>query len=226
MTDTISAIRIPEDPNERAEKISIGRERADLVGHVAGLPSPIDLTKPELVMWVNDAFLGNGMGFNAAATTLLWVHTPSPSGRVPIHGPVVLTGREDDSGLTSIPSGLAEILLHDGPFRADAQLGADGPWKASMYRYADWQAAYGDVLRGLLGPQPITDFRVVPITDMSIVGRRVQLKHVTDEHTSLQPGAVGVVTGVGVLGTIHVRWEDGAVLGLIPGVDAFEVLPE
>ena len=54
-------------------------------------------------------------------------------------------------------------------------------------------------------------------------GRRVRLIHCDDPHTRLQPGTRGRVTFVDGLGTVHVAWDDGSRLGLIPGVDQWEV---
>ena len=56
-------------------------------------------------------------------------------------------------------------------------------------------------------------------------GQTVRLIHTTDPHTRLQPGDTGVVTFVDSLGTVHVRWEGGSNLGLIPGEDRWEVVP-
>jgi hypothetical protein len=54
-------------------------------------------------------------------------------------------------------------------------------------------------------------------------GRRVRLISCDDPHTRLQPGTRGRVTFVDGLGTVHVAWDDGSRLGLIPGVDQWEV---
>jgi len=54
-------------------------------------------------------------------------------------------------------------------------------------------------------------------------GRRIRLITCDDPHTRLRPGARGVVTLVDGLGTLHVSWDDGARLGLIPGVDQWEL---
>lgn len=54
-------------------------------------------------------------------------------------------------------------------------------------------------------------------------GRRVRLISCDDPHTRLQPGTMGRVTFVDGLGTVHVAWDDGSRLGLIPGVDQWEV---
>ena len=55
-------------------------------------------------------------------------------------------------------------------------------------------------------------------------GRRVRLEHTDDPYTQLQPGAEGTVTLVDDLGTVHVRWDDGSTLGLIPRHDQWTVL--
>ncbi len=54
---------------------------------------------------------------------------------------------------------------------------------------------------------------------------RVRLIRTSDTHTNLQPGAEGTVVLVDSLGTVHVRWDNGSRLGLIPDADAYEVRP-
>jgi len=56
------------------------------------------------------------------------------------------------------------------------------------------------------------------------VGRRVRLVRYgyADEHSSNLPGLEGTVTLVDDLGTVHVQWDNGSTLGLIPGVDRWE----
>lgn len=54
-------------------------------------------------------------------------------------------------------------------------------------------------------------------------GRTIRLVRCEDPHTRLQPGLTGVVTLVDGAGTIHVLWEDGHRLGLIPGIETWEV---
>lgn len=49
------------------------------------------------------------------------------------------------------------------------------------------------------------------------VGDRVELVHCTDEYTRLEPGAKGTVRLVDDnMGTIHVEWDDGHRLGIVP----------
>ncbi len=45
-----------------------------------------------------------------------------------------------------------------------------------------------------------------------------------DEWTWLRPGALGTVTVIDDLGTVHVRWDDGGTLGLVPDEDEWVVL--
>lgn len=56
-------------------------------------------------------------------------------------------------------------------------------------------------------------------------GDRVRLVRCTDPWTDLGPGALGTVTFIDDLGAVHVRWDCGSSLGLVPGEDAWEVLP-
>lgn len=59
---------------------------------------------------------------------------------------------------------------------------------------------------------------------MTKKGDRVRLVRTDDPWTNLRPGAVGTVVYIDGPGTIHVKWDDGHELGLIPEVDKWEVL--
>lgn len=50
-------------------------------------------------------------------------------------------------------------------------------------------------------------------------GDRVVLVHTSDPYTRLQPGTAGTVGLVDDFGTIHIKWDDGSSLGMIPGED-------
>jgi hypothetical protein len=56
------------------------------------------------------------------------------------------------------------------------------------------------------------------------VGKRIRLIRMKDE-TSMAPGLEGVVDHVDDGGTLHMHWDNNRSLGLIVGVDEFEVLP-
>jgi hypothetical protein len=49
--------------------------------------------------------------------------------------------------------------------------------------------------------------------------RRVRLEYTSDPYTDLRPGAEGTVALVDSMGTVHVRWDSGSSLGLVPGED-------
>ena len=50
-------------------------------------------------------------------------------------------------------------------------------------------------------------------------GDRIVLVECKDPYTRLQPGAMGTVHHVDAIGTVHVDWDDGHMLGLIAGED-------
>lgn len=58
----------------------------------------------------------------------------------------------------------------------------------------------------------------------SHVGARVYLVRTADEHTRLEPNATGTVEAVDDAGTVHVLWDDGTRLGLIPDADVWRAL--
>ena len=55
-------------------------------------------------------------------------------------------------------------------------------------------------------------------------GDRVKLVSTTDPHTDLVAGAFGTVRHVDAVGTVHVNWDSGSQLGLVPGEDSWEIL--
>jgi hypothetical protein len=54
---------------------------------------------------------------------------------------------------------------------------------------------------------------------MTKVGDRVEVIRCYDAYTKLRPGTRGTVTLIDALGTVHVQWDDGRKLGLVPGQD-------
>jgi hypothetical protein len=58
------------------------------------------------------------------------------------------------------------------------------------------------------------------------VGSRVRFIHSTDPYTRLKPGTLGTVVFIDDLGTLHVKWDDGSGLGLVPSEDIWShILP-
>ena len=50
-------------------------------------------------------------------------------------------------------------------------------------------------------------------------GTRVELVSMEDPYSRLPEGTRGTVDAVDDIGTIHVRWDNGSGLGIVPGVD-------
>ncbi len=59
---------------------------------------------------------------------------------------------------------------------------------------------------------------------MTAPGARIALIATADPHTRLLPGATGTVDQTDGAGTVHVLWDDGTRLGLIPGEDRWQPL--
>ena len=55
------------------------------------------------------------------------------------------------------------------------------------------------------------------------VGTKLQLISMRNETYPILPGTVGVVTHIDDIGNIHVRWQNGSSLAIIPEVDSFRV---
>ena len=57
-------------------------------------------------------------------------------------------------------------------------------------------------------------------------GKRIELISTTDPSTYLKPGDQGTVDFVDDMGTIHVSWDNGSHLGLVPGEDQYKLLED
>ena len=55
-------------------------------------------------------------------------------------------------------------------------------------------------------------------------GKRIELISTTDPYTELKPGDRGTVDFVDDMGTIHVTWDNGSQLGVVPGEDQYKLL--
>ena len=59
--------------------------------------------------------------------------------------------------------------------------------------------------------------------NQELVGKRVELIYMCDDQTP-EPGTKGVIKRVDDIGIIHVDWENGSNLGLIPDEDKYRIL--
>lgn len=58
------------------------------------------------------------------------------------------------------------------------------------------------------------------------VGDRIMLEFSSDEYTLLDAGDKGTVKFIDSMGTVHVQWDNGSNLGLIPSEDSWRILEE
>ena len=56
-------------------------------------------------------------------------------------------------------------------------------------------------------------------------GTRIRLNSMEDPYAPIAPGTEGKVDFVDDIGTIHMKWDNGRSLGIVPGEDSFSVLP-
>lgn len=67
--------------------------------------------------------------------------------------------------------------------------------------------------------------KIQRLKDQYPEGTRIEVIHMEDTQ-AVKKGSLGTVQFVDDMGTIHVSWDDGGSLGLIPGVDSFKVVQE
>jgi len=59
--------------------------------------------------------------------------------------------------------------------------------------------------------------------NLNYKGKRIKCVEMKDEHP-VEAGTLGTVKGVDDVGTIHVDWDNGRTLGIVPSEDKFELL--
>jgi hypothetical protein len=72
-------------------------------------------------------------------------------------------------------------------------------------------------------PSPIGQV-MADVMTKTMKGKRIKLVRCTDPYTRLTPGSLGTVDFVDAMGTVHVNWDCGSFLGLVPGEDEFHVI--
>lgn len=56
------------------------------------------------------------------------------------------------------------------------------------------------------------------------IGDMIKLLQDIDDIHPIFAGECGIIDHIDDIGTIHVRWENGRLFGLIPDVDSFEII--
>ena len=55
-------------------------------------------------------------------------------------------------------------------------------------------------------------------------GTKIRLISMRNEKYPILPGTIGEVTHIDDMGSIHMKWQNGSSLAIIPEVDSFKVL--
>ena len=58
------------------------------------------------------------------------------------------------------------------------------------------------------------------------IGTKIQLISMRDEKYPILPGTIGEVTHIDDMGSIHMKWQNGSSLALIPEIDSFQTVSE
>ena len=75
--------------------------------------------------------------------------------------------------------------------------------------------------------QMITEWQLKELREQYPVGTRVELIYMNDPYNrKLGPGCLGTVRWVDDTGTVHVSWDCGSSMGLIPGEDSWKKVTE
>jgi len=105
--------------------------------------------------------------------------------------------------------------------------------EAQMYVNSLTNSNYKSIIDGLLADKIVLQSELESLKSLLhywnlkkdvIIGKRVKLVSTEDVYTNLKPGDMGTITHVDDAGTIFANWDNGSGLGLIPGIDFFEVL--
>lgn len=62
------------------------------------------------------------------------------------------------------------------------------------------------------------------MTEFELTGKRVELIRMEDPYTDLKPGSLGTIQGKDDMGNIHVKWDNGSKLSLVPEIDEYKIL--
>jgi hypothetical protein len=57
-------------------------------------------------------------------------------------------------------------------------------------------------------------------------GRRIRCINMVDDPNPIEQGTEGTIVYVDDAGTIHIKWDNGRTLGMVHGVDQYEIINE
>ena len=57
-------------------------------------------------------------------------------------------------------------------------------------------------------------------------GTRIRLKEMSDPYHPVPPGTMGTVQFVDDIGSVHMQWDTGSALALVPGEDSFSIVEQ
>lgn len=66
--------------------------------------------------------------------------------------------------------------------------------------------------------------RIEKLREQYPPGTKIQCIQMNDPYHPIAPDSIGIVDYVDDVGTIHMSWENGSSLGLIPGEDCFTII--
>jgi uncharacterized protein DUF4314 len=150
---------------------------------------------------------------NLRTGALLTCHTTLPYGPHPAFGPAVCAGYWARHRNEVLTGRLAQLFL--GTLRIDPPTPPSTPTRPR---------ATGDEHEDATLPHHLNNAEHLPTGPTPGQGTRIRLISTSDPYTQLRPGTLGTTTGTDSMGTLHVRWDDGSTLGLIPDLDKFEVI--
>lgn len=70
----------------------------------------------------------------------------------------------------------------------------------------------------------LSQVEVKRIKEQYPVGTRIELISMDDPYAPIESGTQGTVEIVDSAGTLHMKWDNGRTLGIVPGEDQFKVI--
>lgn len=96
--------------------------------------------------------------------------------------------------------------------------------RSLLYRIGAHGPEHKDLRRALLAPLSGSSAWSTPPATQPAVAPRVRLISTDDPYTHLKPGDEGTIAFIDDVGTVHVEWDNGSSLGLVPGVDEWKTI--